>query len=65
MGSIIQTEDINSVNSLISSEIGRGVRNFFNPYIQQVLVSRAIEMLRILQESEVNDFQGIAAEDEF
>jgi hypothetical protein len=31
MGSIIQTEDINSVNSLISSEIGRGGQDFFYP----------------------------------
>jgi hypothetical protein len=39
MGSIIQTEDINSVNSLISSEIGRGVRTFFTPYLIKILVN--------------------------
>jgi hypothetical protein len=33
MGSIIQTEDINSVNSLISSEIGRGGQDFFSLYM--------------------------------
>jgi hypothetical protein len=31
MGSIIQTEDINSVNSLISSEIARGGQDLFYP----------------------------------